>query len=122
MLERFASILGQVRGSTEPFTLTTQRLVGTETRSQGSVEHVENTAVALSEIAGAVSRITAMTDQVAAYAQAQGASAEQIGLRIDNISQVARQAAEDAQGVKAVGDELQGIATGLQAGVTQFRL
>ena len=93
-----------------------------ETRSKGSVEHVENTAVALSEIAGAVSRITAMTDQVAAYAQSQGVSAEQIGLRIDKISQVARQAAEDAQGVKAVGDELQEIATGLQAGVAQFRL
>jgi methyl-accepting chemotaxis protein len=93
-----------------------------ESRSQGSVEHVEKTAVALSEIAGAVSRITAMTDQVAANAQAQGHSAEQIGQRIDNISRVARQAAEDVQEVKAVGDELQTIANGLHAGVAQFRL
>lgn len=93
-----------------------------ETRSQGSVEHVENTAVALSEIAGAVKRITAMTDEVAANAQELGQFAERIGQRIDNVSQVARQAAEEAQGVKAVGDELQGIATGLQAGVAQFRL
>ncbi len=136
----FAVVADEVRtlaGRTQSATGDIERIIGkvqqasqeavaviqdAETRSHGGVEYVENTAVALSEIVGAVSRITAMTDQVAANAQAQGQSAEQIGLRIDNISRVARQAAEDVQAVKAVGDELYGIASGLQAGVAQFRL
>ncbi len=112
-------IIGKVQQASQEAVAVIQDAEG---RSQGSVEHVKNTAMALAEIAGAVSRITAMTDQVAANAQAQGHSAEQIGQRIDNISRVARQAAEDVQEVKAVGDDLQTIATGLHAGVAQFRL
>ena len=136
----FAVVADEVRalaGRTQKATGDIERIIGkvqqasreavsviqdAESRSQGSVEHMENTAMALAEIAGAVSQITAMTDQVAAKAQEQGQSAEHIGQRIDNISQVARQAAEDAQEVKAVGDELQGIVTGLQDGVARFRL
>jgi methyl-accepting chemotaxis protein len=136
----FAVVADEVRtlaGRTQKATLDIERIINkvrqasqqavaviqdAESRSQGSVEHVENTAVALSEIAGAVSRITAMTDQVAANAQEQGQSAQHIGRRIDDISQVARQAVREAQEVKAVGDELQTIAAGLKAGVDQFRL
>ncbi|MGQ9685620.1 MAG: methyl-accepting chemotaxis protein [Thiobacillaceae bacterium] len=136
----FAVVADEVRtlaGRTQKATGDIERIIGkvqqasreavgviqdAESRSQGGVEHVENTAMALAEIAGAVSRITAMTDQVAANAQEQGQSAEHIGQRIDDIGQVARQAAEYAQEVKAVGDEMQGIVTGLQAGVAQFKL
>ncbi len=112
-------IIGKVQQATREAVAAIQ---DAESRSQGGVEHVEKTAEALAEIAAAVGRITAMTDQVAANAQAQGQSAVEIGRRIDNISQVARQAAQDVQALKGVSDELHGIATRLEAGVSQFKL
>lgn len=93
-----------------------------EQRSQCSVQHVQQTASALTEIACAVGQITAMADQVTAAAQAQGKAAVSIGQRIDGISDVAREAADAALQVKAVGEEVQTIADGLQVGVGQFRL
>lgn len=112
-------IIGKVRQATQEAVAVIQ---DAGSRSQGSVEYVEKTAEALAEIAAAVGRITAMTDQVAANAQAQGQSAAEIGRRIDNISQLTREAAQEVQALKAVSDELQGIATRLEDGVDRFRL
>ncbi len=136
----FAVVADEVRtlaGRTQSATGDIERIIGkvqqasreavgviqdAESRSQGGVEHMENTAMALAEIAGAISRITAMTDQLAANAQIQSQAAVQIGERIDAISQVARSAAQQVEAVRGVGEDLQTVASQLQEGVARFRL
>ncbi len=112
-------ILGKVREASQEAVGVIQEA---EAQSAGGVEHVEKTAEALAEIAGAVGRINSMTDQVATHAREQGQSAARIGGRIEAIRKVAGQAARTAQEVRAVSEELKAQADGLQAGVDQFRL
>ncbi|MFN3594164.1 MAG: methyl-accepting chemotaxis protein [Thiobacillaceae bacterium] len=136
----FAVVADEVRtlaGRTQSATGDIERIIGNvqqasheavgviqdaEGRSQGSVEHMENTATALAEIAGAISRITAMTDQLATNAQVQRQAAAQIGERIDAINQVARSAAQQVEAVKGVGEDLQAVASQIEEGVARFRL
>jgi methyl-accepting chemotaxis protein len=90
-------------------------------RSHESVEHVENTAVALAEISGAVGQITSMTGEIAAATQEQQRVAEEISQSVLSINGVARNAAADAQDVNRATESLSDISSELRQTVEQFR-
>jgi methyl-accepting chemotaxis protein len=92
-----------------------------DSRSHESVDHVENTAVALAEISSTVGQITSMTGEIAASAQEQSRVAADISGSVQSISGVARNSASDTQDVKAATDQLADISVELRQMVSQFR-
>jgi len=92
-----------------------------DSRSQESVDHVENTAVALAEISGAVGQITSMTSEIAANAQEQSRVAEEISGSVQSIGGVARNSAHDTQDVRHSTEQLAEISVQLRQMVEQFK-
>jgi methyl-accepting chemotaxis protein len=92
-----------------------------DSRSQESVDHVENTAIALAEISGAVGQITGMTAEIAARTQEQQQVAEAISGSVQSIGSVARTAAADTQEVNRATEQLAELSGELRQMVEQFK-
>lgn len=84
-------------------------------------QHVEQTATALSEIAGAVKTIDTMNNQIATAAEEQSAVAEEMNRNIVSIKELAEQTTAGAQHTTQFSDELAQLAQELQGAVAHFR-
>ena len=113
------SMIGKVQQAAQE---AAEAIRGAESRTQESVEHVENTAVALAEISGAVGEITGMTARVATSAQEQGRAAEAISRSVDSIRDGVREATACAGDVHTVCEQLAGLSEELRQTVAQFRV
>jgi methyl-accepting chemotaxis protein len=102
MLARFASILGQVRGTTEELTQATQRLVGTATRSQDGVSRqlkdTEDLAGELHHMADNVQDVAVKIREAAAAAKSADTQAHEGALT----------ATEALGAIEAMNDQLRG--------------
>ncbi len=87
-----------------------------------SVDHVVHAGGSLEEIGRRVQTITDMTAQIASAAEEQGAVAEEINRNVVNISQVAEQTAAGSRQTAASSETLARLATELQSLVGQFRV
>ena len=82
---------------------------------------VEESAVALSTIAGSVNVITRMTDQIANRSDQQSAGAEAISDKVSAIGGVAHETSSQSHRTHAASQQLAKLATELDALVNQFR-
>ena len=99
-----------------------QAMEGSRTKAQESEEQVEAAAESLGMIAGEVSTINDMNNQIATAAGEQTAVAEEINHNISTITEVANQTADGARHSAQVSEELVQLAADLESLVSRFRI
>src|SRR5690606_33625877 len=101
-------------------TLDTMR-TGKDQADRG-VAHVIEADEALDRIREAISRVSAMGEQIASAAEEQSAVAEEINRSISNIALLSDQTATQARQNARLSDELAGTARSQSALVARFRI
>ncbi|MDR9436671.1 MAG: PAS domain-containing methyl-accepting chemotaxis protein [Thiohalophilus sp.] len=89
-------------------------------KAEHGVAQVEESAMALSEISGAVTSINDMNTQIASSAEEQSAVAEEINRNIININQVSQETAEGAKVTAESSQRLSEMVMELRSMVHQF--
>ncbi len=89
-------------------------------KAEHGVEQVEGSAMALSEISGAVASINDMNTQIASSAEEQSAVAEEINRNIININQVSQETADGAAVTSESSQRLSEMVAELRSMVHQF--
>ncbi|WP_425272738.1 methyl-accepting chemotaxis protein [Pseudomonas cuatrocienegasensis] len=104
----------------------TQRAVSDMRQSAGLVEHTvqdaQQTGLALTEIAGSVTQIVEMNQQIAAAAEQQGVAAEQVSRSISAIRDATEQSATAMDQSATASRELAELGHELQNMAAQFRV
>lgn len=95
---------------------------GAKDKAVASEEQVEAAAEALGMIAGEVSSISDMNNQIAAAAKQQTAVADEINTNVANVTHAADAAAEGAQHSSQISEELVALSEQLETLVARFRL
>jgi aerotaxis receptor len=115
--EQIHQIIASLRAGAERAVVTAGK---GETISRESVESVEAVRTALDGISEAVSRITGMSQQMAAASEQQSHVAEDISRQITQIAQLSDRSAEQAHQGAAIGQELEGMADYLHSLAERF--
>ncbi len=117
--QEIQQMIGRLQGGAEA---AVQAMGQARGQAQAGAEHVERTAEALAEIAGAVSVINDMNTQIASAAEEQSAVAEEINRNVVNISRVTGQIAASAQQNLAGTEKVMRLAAEFDSLVHQGRL
>ena len=115
--EQIHQIIASLRAGAERAVVTAGK---GESISRESVESVEAVRTALDGISEAVSRITGMSQQMAAASEQQSHVAEDISRQITQIAQLSDRSAEQAHQGAAIGQELEGMADYLHSLAERF--
>ncbi|HKJ07710.1 MAG TPA: methyl-accepting chemotaxis protein [Gammaproteobacteria bacterium] len=112
------TIIGQLQGLA---TDATGAMEAASAEVKSGEDQVEQTAMALAEIAAAVKTIDNMNNQMATAAEEQSAVSEDINRNIATIKELAEQTTAGAQQTTQFSNELTGLAQDLGAVVASFR-
>ncbi|WP_445942143.1 methyl-accepting chemotaxis protein [Pseudomonas sp. XK-1] len=115
--EQIHQIIASLRAGAERAVVTAGK---GESISRESVESVEAVRTALDGISEAVSRITSMSQQMAAASEQQSHVAEDISRQITQIAQLSDRSAEQAHQGAAIGQELEDMADYLHSLAERF--
>lgn len=91
-------------------------------QAQGEAKKVEETAESLGEIAGSVSQITSMNQQITQATAEQSGLMAEVDQSLNKMNHIGEQTTQDAQESNQIGSNLADIANNLKCMVGQFRL